>query len=115
MIILRFIPMLLAICAVLNSVFAYFDIDVYILSIIGGISVLSLFFIIMASFLFKFCIYHRLPLYYIMICAIINSIDSTIGIPISDLKYMKLNIILFGIMLILVILNKYKICKSKSF
>lgn len=112
LIILRWIPMLLAICAVTVNIFAYFDISVWIFSILGGVSIIPLIFIFISSYAFKFCKYHRIPLYYVVINIILSVIDTSIGIPLDDLQYLYLTLIFFGLIMCWFIISKYKICKN---
>ena len=112
LIILRWIPMLLAICAVTVNIFAYFDISVWIFSILGGVSIIPLIFIFISSYAFKFCKYHRIPLYYVVVNMILSVIDTSIGIPLDDLQYLYLTLILFGLIMCWFIISKHKICKN---
>ena len=48
---LKIIPMILAFTALLNSILSYFNIDLYILSYIGGISIFTIVFIIIYVYL----------------------------------------------------------------
>ena len=82
---LKIIPMILAFTALLNSILSYFNIDLYILSYIGGISIFTMIFLYLSSYVFKFCEYHRMFLHYVVVTWIINTIDYYIGIPINDL------------------------------
>lgn len=112
LIILRWIPMLLAICAVAVNIFAYFDISVWIFSILGGVSIIPLIFIFISSYAFKFCKYRRIPLYYVVVNIILTIVDTSIGIPLDDLQYLYLTLILFGLIMCWFIISKYKICKN---
>ena len=87
---LKIIPMILAFTALLNSILSYFNIDLYILSYIGGISIFTMIFLYLSSYVFKFCEYHRMFLHYVVVTWIINTIDYYIGIPINDLGYLCL-------------------------
>ena len=87
---LKIIPMILAFMALLNSILSYFNIDLYILSYIGGISIFTMVFLYLSSYVFKFCEYHRMFLHYVVITWIINIINYYIGIPINDLEYLFL-------------------------
>lgn len=58
-IVLKILPMLLAFITLLNSILSYFNIDLVILSYIGGVSLIPMLFIYIASYTFKFCEYHR--------------------------------------------------------
>ena len=90
LLLLKMIPILLALCCLCNSILSYFNLDVCILSYVGGISVIPLIFLYLASYMFRFCEYHRMFLHYIVITWIINIIDYYIGIPIDDLEYLCL-------------------------
>lgn len=100
---LKVIPMILAFTALLNSVLSYFGIDLYILSYIGGISIFTMIFLYLSSYVFRFCEYHRMFLHYIVVTWIINIIDYYIGIPISDLGYLCLQMIVAGITLFIIL------------
>lgn len=84
MILLKFIPFVLAFTCFLNTVFSYFGIDLEFLAHIGGISLFTLLFLYVSSYVFKFCLYHRLALHYVVINNVLNIYDYYIGIPIDD-------------------------------
>ena len=109
---LKIIPMILAFTALLNSILSYFNIDLYILSYIGGISIFTVVFLYLSSYVFKFCEYHRMFLHYVVVTWIINTIDYYIGIPINDLKYLCLQMIIAGISLFIILLLYYKTNKK---
>lgn len=100
---LKLIPMILAFTALLNSILSYFDIDLYILSYVGGISIFTMVFLYLSSYVFKFCEYHRMFLHYVVITWIINIIDYYIGIPVTDLEYLCLQMIVAGISLFIIL------------
>ena len=100
---LKVIPMILALTALLNSILSYFGIDLYILSYIGGVSIFTMLFLYLSSYVFKFCEYHRMFLHYIVSTWIINTIDYYVGIPISDLEYLCLQMIIAGISLFIIL------------
>ena len=99
---LKIIPMILAGIYLSNTILSYFlDIDLVLLSYIGGISLLPLIFLYLSSYVFRFCIYHRVFLHYISINELILILDTHIGLPISDLEYFCLQMSIFGISLFL--------------
>lgn len=99
---LKIIPMILAGIYLSNTILSYFlDIDLIILSYIGGVSLLPLIFLYLSSYVFRFCIYHRVFLHYISINELILILDTHIGLPISDLEYFCLQMSIFGISLFL--------------
>lgn len=63
-IVLKILPMLLAFITLLNSILSYFNIDLVILSYIGGVSLIPILFIYITSYTFKFCEYHRMFLHF---------------------------------------------------
>ena len=109
---LKIIPMILAFTALLNSILSYFNIDLYILSYIGGVSIFTMVFLYLSSYVFKFCEYHRMFLHYVVVTWIINTIDYYIGIPINDLEYLCLQMIIAGVSLFIILLLYYKTNKK---
>ena len=81
---LKYIPMIISLFYLINTITAFIGIDIPILSTISGMSLLTWIFMYVATIVFNFCSYHRIFLYYILIVDIINIIDYYISIPISD-------------------------------
>ena len=118
-IVLKFIPMLTALCYMSSTIFNYFGYNIEPLSNIGGMSLLTWVFIYLASIVFNFCSYHRVFLWYIFIDDIFNIIDYYITIPISTDNILMLHNILIGITLFTVLIlyvkdNKVIIRKSNK-
>lgn len=57
----------------------------------------------LTSYAFKFCVYHRLPLHYTVVNELINIIDCYYHIPISNLEFLMLYLIIAGITLFLIV------------
>ena len=100
---LKIIPMIMAFVSLLNSVLSYFGIDLPIFSYICSCSVVTLVFLYLSSYVFLFCNYHRMFLHYVVVTWFINIIDLYIGIPISDLSYLCLQMIIAGISLFIIL------------
>jgi len=100
---LKVIPMLLAFLAILNTMFGFLGIDCSIISMLGGISFLPLVFLYLASFVFRFCVYHRMFLHYILVNNTLELVDYYIGIPIDTFNLFVLHVILIGLFLFLVL------------
>ena len=118
-IVLKFIPMLTALCYMSSTIFNYFGYNIEPLSNIGGMSLLTWLFIYLASIVFNFCSYHRVFLWYIFIDDIFNIIDYYITIPISTDNILMLHNIFIGITLFTVLIlyvkdNKIIIRKSNK-
>ena len=101
--ILKIIPMLLAFTALLNTVLSYWDIDVPLLSYLGGVSVFPLVFLYLASYTFKFCACHRMFLHYVSVTWILNIIDYYIGIPVSNKELFLLYMIIACVFLFIIL------------
>lgn len=114
LLIIKVIPFVLMLCYVLNSVLSYFNINGEIFSVIGGQSILTWLFLYISSFVFKFCVYHRLPLYYILLSDIISYYDNLIGIPITNRELFVLNISIIGIFILLIVYFKFKQHESRT-
>lgn len=100
---LKVIPIVMAFICLLNSTLSYFDIDLPILSYIVGNSLLTIIYFYVTSYVFRFCSYHRMFMHYTTITWIINIIDLYIGIPIGDLPYLLLQLIVAGICLFIIL------------
>lgn len=96
LILLRFIPFIIALIYVVYTAFAFFGIDLIILGYLAHMSILPWIFIFLASFVFKFCIVHRLPLYYILVADSITTLDAYIGIPLEWFHLLMLHAIIVG-------------------
>lgn len=103
-IVLKFIPILTALCYMSSTIFNYFGYNIDPLSNIGGMSLLTWLFIYLASIVFNFCSYHRVFLWYIFIDDIFNIIDYYITIPISTDNILMLHNIFIGITLFTVLI-----------
>lgn len=101
LLLLKVIPMLLALTALLNTAFSYFDIESEYLSYIAAALVLA--FLYLASFVFHFCSYHRMFLHYFVVNLLLNTWDYYWGIPVSDKGLFLLYMITFGVFLFLIL------------
>ena len=108
LLLLKFLPFLLALVSVLNTVLSYFCIDLVILSYIGSVSLLPLIFMYIAAFVFKFCIYHRIFLDYIIVSTGLAVYDYYIGIPITDTSIVTLHLVLFFIAIVIALIAHIK-------
>lgn len=88
-IIVKYCPIIIAIFYFLSSILSCLGIGIYWITPIYYISFLPFLCLYACSKLLKFCIWHRLPLYYSISIDIINAIDYYIVIPIAS-KWMLL-------------------------
>lgn len=105
LILLKFIPFILAIACLLNTILSYFGIDLAILTYLCGISFFTLLFLFVSSYVFKFCLYHRLPLYYVIVNNLLAIYDYYIGIPLNDKHLLILYLIIAWVFYILILID----------
>lgn len=105
---LKYIPVLLALVYFINILLGCFDIDLPLLSYIGGVSILTLLFLYLASLAFRFCLWHRLCIMYVTINWLLNVIDLYMEIPLSDAAMICIYLLLAGIFLFWVLISKFK-------
>lgn len=96
-------PMIYAMLSLLNTTLSYFDINVVLLSYIGSVSLLTLILMYVTSYVFKFCSYHRMFIHYTTVTWILNIIDLYIGIPVSDIGYLGIQLIVAGISMFIIL------------
>lgn len=104
--ILKIIPMVLALCDILNTVFWLIGVDVWWLSYIGGVSLFPLLFLYISSYVFRFCSYHRMFLHYVVINNIVSTIDYKFELCISASIYLAIIGIFLFIILYLYLKEK---------
>ena len=95
LIIIKYIPFLIAVGNVLNSFLSYYDYDCRWLNYTIGLSIVPTIFIYLVADVLRFCSYHKVFLHYTVLITIINLIDSYIGIPVSNTGYCLIGVALF--------------------
>ena len=103
----KVLPMVLALCHLLNCIFGYFGWNNIILCYISGISILTVSYLYLVSYLIKLCGYYRMFLHYCIIIDIINVYDYYIGIPITNIQLMFLYIIITIIVMFVILYLKF--------
>lgn len=80
---IKLIPMIIALLYFIDTILDAYGIDVEFISHLFGLALLPWCFLLLSSFVFRFCLFHRLPLYYIVLNHLISLIDYYIGIPVE--------------------------------
>lgn len=116
LLIIKYVPVITAIIYFICCVLGCFQIKTIILPNIFFLSPISALFIICASFTFKFCIWHRLPIYYSLVLQIINIIDyySPVVFTNNVMLFIYLLITMFFILLGMYFKNKYNADKENK-
>lgn len=94
---LKKIPCWIALLYIVYTMLSFFYIELGIIGYIASCSLLTWMFLYVSSFVFKFCIYHRIPLYYIALNDLINIVDLVFVLPVNTLSLMMVHIALIGI------------------
>lgn len=116
-IVVKYCPILIAIFYFLSTMFSCIGISVSWMVPIYYMSLLPFICLFACSKLLKFCIWHRLPLYYSILIDVINAIDYYIVIPFSSkwmiLIYLLITgcFVLYGVWL----KEKYNRLKKRDF
>lgn len=111
---LKLLPALIALIYFIWTLLNYYNIDTFFLSHLSGISVLPLIFLYVSSYVFKFCEYHRMFLHYISLNLILNMVDWYVGIPLNNLEYISLFLIISCIFLFIILYLYLKTKNEKS-
>ena len=105
---LKILPMMMAGLYLTNTILSSWNIDYSIFSYVAHL--LGWYLILKASYLFGFCTYHRMFLWYILVNDVICITDYEFGLPISEWNLFVLHIIVAGIFMFLVLYFRLK-CK----
>ena len=83
-------------------------------SIIGGIGLIPLIYLWIASWCFRFCFHQKIFLYYLTLINCINIIDEYYVLPIDTYNYYIIGYITFGCTIILYAILKYRENRNKT-
>lgn len=105
---IKYIPIIIALLYFVDTMLDAFKVEIDILSHLFGMSFLPWCFFFLSSIVFKFCLFHRLPLYYIALNHILSMVDYYIGIPMDLQGWVVGQIGLLFIFIIWMILEHQK-------
>lgn len=103
----KYLPILIAMIHFINTTISFFHGNDIPLNYIGGIFFVFICYLYIASYTFKLCEYHRMFIHYTVFCNILNIIDYYIGIPINDVNYYILQVIIIIITMFIVVYLKF--------
>lgn len=95
--------MVMAFIYLLNTILSYYDIDLEIFSYLAGNSVLTILFLYISSYVFKFCEYHRMFIHYTTSIWLLNIYDLYIGVPVSDRGMLAICLSITGVSLFIIL------------
>ena len=108
LIIIKFIPNILAVIKMCSLILNYCKITTFTLTCLGGTSIITLLVLYLISYVFKFCGIHRISLHYVSLIYVITVIDYYIGIPIVDAGMVTLQLALFFIAIVVALITHLK-------
>lgn len=117
LIFLKILPMIMAVSYIMNVLFADLVIGGFAVFHYLGLVIAPIAFMYIASYVFKFCNYHRCFLHFIAIEELLTLTDYYIGIPldnemICEIHYM--NMTFFAVLFVVLYIKKRKEEKSKK-
>lgn len=110
---LKILPMIMAAMYLGNTILSYFYIESRGFSYLSSLGVIPWAFIMFASYRLRFCEYHRMFLWYILVNNLICWTDERHTLPIDNWNYFILHIIIAGLFMFLVLYFHQK-CRKKS-
>ena len=103
----KIIPILIAIIHLINTVLSFLGSNDIPLNYIGGISLLPIAYLYIASYTFHLCEYYRMFLHYSVLIDLINCYDFYFGIPLNNKDYFILFICITIVTMLLIIYLKF--------
>ena len=119
LLLIKYMPIIQMIGFMINSFFYitgdYYELS-YQLDFIIGNSLLQTVLLMLASYVFNFCVWHRIIIMANFVVIIISNIDAAIGIPVSDMTVLLIYYTIYCIAIILATYThvKFKVKDNKS-
>lgn len=101
--VLKILPMLIALLYFINTILGYYGINMDIISLLSGVSILPLLFLYIASYALGFCNYHRMFLHYVAVSDFMLWIITFSEISISIYNTFFLLMVIAGISLFIIL------------
>lgn len=101
LILIKYTPMLLAMTKLGTLITNYLKIRVFALTCIGGTSIMFLALLYIVSYVFKFCLTHRLPLHYTTLISCLTIVDYYVGLPLKANALYHMYVIITGVFILL--------------
>lgn len=112
LVLLKIIPMLLALCYFSNTILSIYGYDIPIFSIFAGMSIFPMIFLYISSYVFRFCEYHRMFLHYVVFNDVFAWIDFYYDFPFENRDYIAIHLSIACIFLFIILYLKVKVCKK---
>lgn len=106
--IIKIYPMVVAVGYFCILLCHYFDIKIRFCEFFIIQTFSSLLLLYLLSYVFQFCLYHRIFIHYVLIQNIISYIDEIYTIPVSDKQFLYIQMSLLFIVLIIALISYLK-------
>jgi len=104
---IKYVPNILALMQIISLTLGYFGISSFILTCVGGTSIILLVLLYLISIIFRFCGLYRLSLNYVTLITAMSIYDWYIGIPITPGHIYYVYAIISGVFIITWIIYWY--------
>ena len=115
---IKVIPMVMTFICLVNTVTSYFDIELPILAYIASNSILTIVFFYISSYVFRFCMFHRMFIHYNTLMWLLNIYDMYIGVPVNDRGLLSIYLIITAVFMFIIlhiyVKNHRKVTKGYS-
>lgn len=110
--IIKIYPMVIAIGCFCINILHYFDISVRLFEFVTIQALTSTLLLYLLSYVFQFCLYHRIFIHYVLIQNVISYIDEIYTIPVSDKQFLYIQMSMLFIVLVIALISYLR--KSKQ-
>ena len=105
--ILKFLPTILAVTKILGLILSYLGLTSFTLTLFGGTSIALLVILYILSYIFRFCLLHRLSLHYITTITVITSVIYYLDLSIIHNILLYMFSIISGIFIVAYVVVAY--------
>ena len=109
---IKYSPYVMLLLESFATILNFFGYNVIFINYLSGVGIIPLLLMLLTSLIFGYCIYHRIPLYYIMLNNLLIFYDCYIGLPIGTTEYFMISMFLLACAIICTVII-YLICKKK--
>ena len=103
--IIKIYPMVIAIGYFCINILHYFDISVRLFEFVTIQALTSTLLLYLLSYVFQFCLYHRIFIHYVLIQNVISYIDEIYTIPVSDKQFLYIQMNLLFVVLVIALFS----------
>lgn len=103
--IIKIYPMVIAIGYFCINILHYFDVSVRLFEFIIIQALTSTLLLYLLSYVFLFCLYHRIFIHYVLIQNVISYIDEIYYIPVNDKRFLYIQMCLLFVIMVIALVN----------